>query len=119
MAEFENRKYTFTIDTSKDNQNWTQQFEGDSDSGGDSGLETYNFTDIDARFVRINVIGNDKTNFATIIEAAIFGSTTPIGEPLPPIPTPNPSPQFKYNWFRHGFHVNYSTSGTCGPEQDV
>jgi hypothetical protein len=113
MPTFQNRKYTFTIDTSKDNQNWTQQFDGDSDSSGDTLMETYNFTDIDARFVRINVLSNDVNTFASIVETAIYGSSIPIGEPLPPIPTPNPSPQFKYNWFRHGYHVNYDTGDIC------
>ncbi len=110
---FQDRKYTFTIDTSKDNQNWVQQFDGDSDSSGDAQLEVYNFTDIDARFIRINVLANDKSSFASIVETSIFGSVVPIGEPLPPIPTPNPSPQFRYNWFRHGYHVNYSTGDPC------
>ncbi len=117
MSEVQNRKYTFTIDTSKDNQNWVQQFQGDSDSSPPAGnIEFYNFTDIDARFIRINVLGNDKSTFASIVETEIFGNVIPIGEPLPPIPTPNPSPQFKYNWFRHGYHVNYSTSDTCGED---
>jgi poly(beta-D-mannuronate) lyase len=116
MPELQNRQYTFTIDLSKDNLNWEQVFEGDSDSAGDKQLETYNFTDTDARFIRINVLGNDVNSFASIVETEIYGYAMPVGEQLPPIPTPNPSPQFTYNWFRHGYHVNFSSGDVCSEE---
>jgi hypothetical protein len=66
------RRYTFVVEVSKDNTTWTQVYSGQS-SGTTEALETYDFTNILALFVRVTVNGNTVNNEAAMYEFEVYG----------------------------------------------
>ncbi|MGB7633937.1 MAG: discoidin domain-containing protein, partial [Nitrososphaeraceae archaeon] len=80
----ESRQYAFEISVSKDGMNFGQVYEGKS--SGESIRPQYNaFSDVDARYVRITVFGNDKNNWAGITELSVKGFTPPLPPNKPPV----------------------------------
>ena len=80
----ESRQYVFEISVSKDGMNFGQVYEGKS--SGESIRPQYNaFSDVDARYVRITVFGNDKNNWAGITELSVKGFTPPLPPNKPPV----------------------------------
>ena len=79
---------------------WNEVFSGTS-SGDTSGLENYNVDDADARFVRVEVEGNDSGDtFQNIAEIEVYGTGGPPSGDAPqpaqdpdPEPAPTPAPQ--------------------------
>ena len=109
------RTQSFFIELSEDNVIWSQVFSGAS-SGATRDLETYDFTDVNARFVRITVTTNSEKVAASIATIHVYGLQTPIGEEPPPFPPPpGPDPLFLYVNRKHVYHVNYDTGLACSP----
>ena len=74
------RSYNFVISTSDDGTTFTDALRGTS-SGSTEALETYDLTDVDSRFIRITVFGNnddnnDEHDTAAINEIRVGTSTT-------------------------------------------
>jgi hypothetical protein len=83
------RVYGFVISISKDNKKFKDVLKTKS-SGSSSNPESYDFSDVSARYVRITVNGNTQNTFASIEEINVNikangGSNTP---PPPPQPSP-------------------------------
>jgi hypothetical protein len=82
------RKSSFRVDVSSDGTAFTTVFTGQS-SGLGTGLETYDFADVQARFVRIIVNGNLSndgriaTDWASVTELRVVGA-----DAAPPPPPP-------------------------------
>ena len=81
------RTVGFNIELSEDNTAWNTAFTGNS-SGITAGLQEFEFTDTNARFVRINVTSNSQKNTASIKEIEVWGRRTLIGQEPPPGPAP-------------------------------
>ena len=89
------RTYTYYVEASFDGSSWsTVVFTKEG-----SGLVTDLFTQVNARYVRITVVGNSANTAAHIEEIKIYQSTgtpsplpTPAVTPSPTAPTSNPSP---------------------------
>jgi len=64
----------FVISTSTDGTTFTNKFSGDS-SGTTLNSEKYTFPATDARYVRVTVNGNTVSNWASITELDIFGTS--------------------------------------------
>jgi len=74
------RSYNFVISTSDDGTTFTDVLRGTS-SGSTEALETYDLTDVDSRFIRVTVFGNNDANnddhdTAAINEIRVGTSTT-------------------------------------------
>ncbi|MGA7369847.1 MAG: discoidin domain-containing protein [Nitrososphaeraceae archaeon] len=74
------RSYNFVISTSDDGTTFTDVLRGTS-SGSTEALETYDLTDVDSRFIRVTVFGNNDSNnddhdIAAINEIRVGTSTT-------------------------------------------
>ena len=75
------RSYNFVVSTSDDGTTFTDALRGTS-SGSTEALETYDLTDVDSRFIRITVFGNnddnnnDEHDTAAINELRIGTATT-------------------------------------------
>ena len=108
------RTVGFNIELSEDNTTWNTVFTGSS-SGLTADLQRFDFTDTNARFVRINVTSNSQKNTASLKEVEVWGGV-PIGEEPPPgPPPPGPDPAFIYINRKHVYHVNYDAGQVCGP----
>ena len=83
----ESRQYVFEISVSKDGMNFDQVYEGIS-SGKSIRPQNYAFSDVDAKYLRITVFGNDKNNWAGITELSIKGFTPPSPPNKPPVSDP-------------------------------
>jgi hypothetical protein len=86
------RVYGFVISISKDNKKFKDVLKTKS-SGSSSNPESYDFSDVSARYVRITVNGNTQNTFASIEEINVNikangGSNTPPPPPPPPPPSP-------------------------------
>ena len=79
----ESRQYAFEISVSKDGTDFGQVYEGKS-SGESIRPQYYAFSDVDARYVRITVFGNDNNNWAGITELSVKGFTPPLPPNKPP-----------------------------------
>jgi hypothetical protein len=75
------RKATFDVEVSEDGSDWTQVLAGVQSSGSTLELETYDFADTPARYVRIVGHGNSSNTWNSITETEIHGLG---GEPEPP-----------------------------------
>ena len=85
-----NRTSEFTIYARRGtSDNWSE-VGGGSSSGKTDGLENYNVDDADARFVRVEVEGNDSGSAQNISEIVVIGTG---GEPSNTAPTPEPEPE--------------------------
>ena len=67
------RQNHFIISTSLEGTIFTNILSFDS-SGTTTGLETYNFPSVNARYVKVTVNGNTQNNWASITELDIWGS---------------------------------------------
>jgi hypothetical protein len=86
------RVYGFVISISKDNKKFKDVLKTKS-SGSSSNPESYDFSDVSAKYVRITVNGNTQNTFASIEEINVNikangGSNTPPPPPPPPPPSP-------------------------------
>ncbi|HEY9387552.1 MAG TPA: discoidin domain-containing protein [Nitrososphaeraceae archaeon] len=85
------RTMTFTISASNDGTTFTNvlgnQQPNTFTSRGTTSLERYDFTDVNARFVRITVLTNTQSNYASITEVDIYAADS---SPPPPPPPPPP-----------------------------
>jgi hypothetical protein len=76
------RSYNFVISTSDDGTTFTDALRGTS-SGSTEALETYDLTDVDSRYIRVTVFGNNDDNNEQHDTAAIneirVGSPTAAG----------------------------------------
>ncbi|MGH9963861.1 MAG: discoidin domain-containing protein [Nitrososphaeraceae archaeon] len=77
------RSYNFVISTSDDGTTFTDALRGTS-SGSTEALETYDLTDVDSRFIRVTVFGNnddnnDEHDTAAINEIRVGTSTAAAG----------------------------------------
>jgi F5/8 type C domain/Bacterial Ig domain len=84
--EGDDRSYNFVISTSDDGTTFTDALRGTS-SGSTETLETYDLTDVDSRFIRVTVFGNNDDNnnneehdTAAINEIRV-GTSTSTGSP--------------------------------------
>ncbi|HEX7057521.1 MAG TPA: discoidin domain-containing protein, partial [Bacilli bacterium] len=66
------RTSDFDVEVSADGTNWTQIYSGSS-SGYTTQLETYDFSDTTARYVRIVGHGNSSSDWNSITEVEIYG----------------------------------------------
>ena len=57
----DDRSYNFVISTSDDGTTFTDALRGTS-RGSTEALETYDLTDVDSRFIRVTVFGNNDDN---------------------------------------------------------
>ncbi|MGC1135774.1 MAG: discoidin domain-containing protein [Nitrososphaeraceae archaeon] len=80
----ESRQYVFEVSVSKDGMNFNQVYEGKS-NGKSIRPQNYAFSEVDAKYVRITVFGNDKNDWAGITELSIKGFTPPSPPNKPPI----------------------------------
>jgi hypothetical protein len=83
----EAKQYKFEISVSKDGINFNQVYEGTS-SGNSIRPELYTFPDVNARYVKITVFGNDKNNWAGITGLSIQGFVPPPPPNRPPTADP-------------------------------
>jgi hypothetical protein len=67
------RKSSFAIDVSVDGKTWNEVFSGDS-SGATNDYETYSFSPVAARYVRIMGYGNSENLWNSINETEVYGS---------------------------------------------
>ena len=82
------RTYTYYIETSIDGSSWIQVV---SPKIG-SGIVTDTFAQVNARYVRLTVMGNTANTAAHVEEIKVYQST---GIPTPtPTPSPSPTPTF-------------------------
>lgn len=82
------RVNSFVISASLDGVVYSDVFSGKSD-GKTLQWERFDFTDVEARYVKITVNGNTENKWASISEVSIFGY--PAGTQTP-LPTPTPPP---------------------------
>ena len=80
------RKNTFVLTTSTDGVTYTQVSSGVS-TGTTTAAETYRFTGVSARYVRVVVNGNTLNDWASIAEARVCTGTA-----TAPAPAPAPTP---------------------------
>ena len=85
------RVYGFVISVSKDNKKFKDVLKTKS-SGLSSTPESYDFSDVSARYVRITVNGNTQNTFASIEEIKLnINANGGSNSPSPPPPAPPPS----------------------------
>lgn len=107
------RTIGFNIELSEDNVIYHQVFNGSS-SGTTADFERYDFTDQNARFVRVNIISNSQKNLIAVGEIEVWGLNTPFGqEPTPEPPTQPQDPAYLYTTRKHVYHVNYDVTDAC------
>ncbi|GAC26174.1 hypothetical protein GMES_3901 [Paraglaciecola mesophila KMM 241] len=80
------RNSYFDIDVSDDNSIWTSLVANGSSSTSIGGYQTVDFTDTQARYLRITGLGNSVNNWNSIVESNIIGCGGEIAEPTPDIP---------------------------------
>jgi hypothetical protein len=79
----EAKQYKFEISVSKDGINFNQVYEGTS-SGNSIRPDLYTLPDVNARYVKITVFGNDKNDWAGITGLSIQGFVPPPPPNRPP-----------------------------------
>ena len=82
------RVYGFVISVSKDNKKFNDVLKTKS-SGSSSTPESYDFSDVNARYIRITVNGNTQNTFASIEEIKVNTNGNGISSTSPPPPTPH------------------------------
>jgi hypothetical protein len=80
------RQNTFTIAVSNDGNSFTNVFSGKS-SGTTTAAERYDFTDTQARYVRITVTGNTQSDWVSITEIDVSGAASSSSDTTPPTVT--------------------------------
>ena len=81
------RTVGFNIETSEDNITFTERL-SKSTSGATEDFEDYDITDVNGRYVKVNVLTNSQKNTASIREIEVHGDNTPIGAEPPAGPEP-------------------------------
>jgi hypothetical protein len=66
------RSYVFNIELSADGENWTRVFDGES-SAATNECEVLPTPETMARYVRLNVQGNNENNWSNVSEVRIYG----------------------------------------------
>lgn len=108
------RTVGFNIETSEDNATFSQRL-AKSTSGATEDFEDYDITDVNGRYVKINILTNSQKNTASIREIEVHGDNTPIGAEPPTGPEPpGQDPAFLYVKRKHTFNVNYTSEDLCG-----
>jgi hypothetical protein len=79
------RKSSFTISVSTDGAGYATVYSGKS-SGTTTSDETYTFSAVSARYVRVTVNGNTENDWASITDLRVGGASS--GSPPPPPPPP-------------------------------
>lgn len=69
------RRAYFEVDASTDGNTWFDVYTGGQSSGNTTGLQTFNISDVSARYVRIVGQGNSSNNWNSILEARVVGCT--------------------------------------------
>jgi hypothetical protein len=82
------RAFSFNVDTSTNNTEWTSALGNGVSSGTSASLENVELTDTQARYVRITGLGNSISSWNSIIEVQILGC----GKPAPELEIPNEVP---------------------------
>ena len=112
------RKNNFTIELSSDGSSRTRVFSGQS-SGTGTGLETYDFADTNARYIRVTVNGNTSndgrtsTDWASITELRAIGAE--LAAPPPPPPPTTGFPSAATTGYPHGLPGDTRTPVTLTP----
>ena len=83
------RVYGFVISVSKDNKKFKDVLKTKS-SGSTSNPESYDFSDVSARYVKITINGNTQNTFASIEEIKVNIKANGGSNPPPPPPPPSP-----------------------------
>tara|TARA_R110002167_G_scaffold28926_23_gene96821 strand:- start:5722 stop:6972 length:1251 start_codon:yes stop_codon:yes gene_type:complete len=68
--------YSFKVDTSNNNVDWTSVLSAGNSNGEAAELETVELTDSQARYLRITGLGNTSSEWNSIIEAKVRGCGT-------------------------------------------
>jgi len=82
----------FDVQSSENNSSWTTVFGSASSFMNGGGLENYDITDSNARYVRIIGGGNSGSDWNSILEVNITGCTNSGSNPPPPPTDPAPPP---------------------------
>lgn len=85
------RKAFFKIRAGNSTSSLTTVFDAKStgSSGSTRQLETYNFNEINARYIRISGFGNSSNSWNSITETEIYGTNSTGGDNPPPPPSGN------------------------------
>jgi len=91
------RSSAFDLQRSDDNTTWTNILTGVSSNGTSTLEETFDFADVDARYIRYLGHGNSVNAWNSVTEISLFSPSAPTATPTPtssptPTPTPTPSP---------------------------
>ncbi|MBI5382786.1 MAG: discoidin domain-containing protein [Opitutae bacterium] len=71
------RKQTFSVQVSTDNTNWTTVLDHVQSSGTTLALETWDFADVTARYVRVIGYGNTVNDWNSMTEMEVWAVMTP------------------------------------------
>lgn len=113
----EERTNDFNIDTSPDGNTWTGQIDTNS-SGNTTGFESYMFTSVDCRYVRITGHGNSSNEWVSITEVEIHGSDSdPDSGGGGGGTTQPPATADDYNICETMFALDYNAIGLCNPAE--
>jgi hypothetical protein len=85
----------FDLQRSDDAVAWANILTNISSSGTSTREETFDFADVDARYIRYVGHGNNevgKTQWNSVAEISLFAPSGPTPTPIAPSPTPTPSP---------------------------
>ncbi|WP_281884835.1 chondroitinase-B domain-containing protein [Paenibacillus sp. YYML68] len=83
------RKTIFNLEVSTDAQNWTQVYSGES-SGTTLEMEAFDFADTQARYVRLNGLGNSVNAWNSVTVVHIYGPSSDGSNVLLPLIPPPP-----------------------------
>lgn len=111
------RASSYVINTSTDGSSFTSRKSGSS-SGSSTGLESYTFTSVSARYVKIVVNGNTNNDWASITEVEIHGSDSDPssgGGSSGGGGTPAPETTADFNICETIFALDYNAIGLCNP----
>lgn len=73
------RSSYFSLDVSDDSQNWQRVISNATSSGTTAGFESYDFSQADARYVRVVGEGNSANNWNSILEVNLYGCSNDSG----------------------------------------
>jgi hypothetical protein len=114
------RTNNYVIYTSDNASSWTSRDSGTS-SGNTTGLESYTFASVNARYVRVTVNGNSSNDWASITEVEIHGANSDPtgggggGDDGGGGGTEPPPTEADYNVLETIFALDYNAIGLCNP----